>query len=186
MRRPIRGGGIRGRMWPFPISPGQGAAIGSVEAMTRTTTRVKGRDAARKRVLEKKDKLDAERRRREEQETDLAADFFLGCDDRERALAAVQAAEVKMGRVIEEMVGSLRLPYSRLVDLFELPETELKRMRQLAEAESSPAAGAVGRRREGTQPATVAEAATAMQPVAGVDPTRGRLADVSPLPAAGA
>ena len=49
---------------------------------------------------------------------------------------AVVTAEVAMGRVVDRMIGELRIRYPRAAQLLEMPEDELRRLRQLA-AESA-------------------------------------------------
>ncbi|UVS80596.1 hypothetical protein [Actinokineospora sp. UTMC 2448] len=100
--------------------------------MPATSTKVRAREDARKALLQRKEELDAEKRRRDERETELATDFLLGSQDRDTARAAEHAAEVEMGRAVDALVSDLRLQYARLADLLGQPESELKRLRQLA------------------------------------------------------
>lgn len=82
--------------------------------------------------MARQQKLNEERRRRDEQEIELAADYDLRRDDWETARAAVHAAELAMGGVVDALIGDLRIRYPRAAQLLDTPEDELKRLRQLA------------------------------------------------------
>ncbi|MGW5049728.1 hypothetical protein [Actinokineospora sp. NPDC004072] len=110
----------------------RGAVKAYIGQMAPTSTKVRAREAARRTLLQRKEELDAEKRRRDERETDLATDFLLGSQDRDTARAAERDAEVAMGRAVDALVTDLRLQYARLADLLGQPESELKRLRQLA------------------------------------------------------
>lgn len=100
--------------------------------MSRTSSKFKAREAARRIALERKQVEDAEQRQRDEQETELVTDFLLEGEDREQAQMAVNDIEVRMGKTVERLVGDLRIPYTRAAKLLREPEPELKRLRQLA------------------------------------------------------
>jgi len=100
--------------------------------MTTTTTRIKAREAARRIIQERKHALDAEKRRRDQAETDLAVDFHVQSEAREAARRAENAAEVDMGNVIDKLLGELQITYSRAAKLLGQPVDELRRLRQLA------------------------------------------------------
>ena len=100
--------------------------------MTATTTRIRAREVARRTVQERKHALDAELRRRDQAETDLATDFEVGCEAREAARRAEIAAEVDLGTIIDKLVGELQITYTRLSKLLDQPVEELRRLRQLA------------------------------------------------------
>lgn len=97
-----------------------------------TSAQVRRRQAARRNALERQQQLNEERRRRDELEIELAADFALSYEEYRAAQEAVAAAELVMGRVIDRMVGELRVRYQRAAQLLEVPEDELRRLRQLA------------------------------------------------------
>lgn len=90
------------------------------------------RTTARKAILDRKQRLDAEQRRREERETDLATDYLLACVERDRARETLRRSEAKIGHVIDTMLDELGVSYPRLTELLELSEPELKRLRKLA------------------------------------------------------
>jgi hypothetical protein len=97
-----------------------------------TSAQVRQRQAARRNALERQQQLNEERRRRDELEIELAADFALSYEESRAAQEAVAAAELAMGRLIDRMVGELRVRYQRAAQLLEVPEDELRRLRQLA------------------------------------------------------
>ncbi|OLF13486.1 hypothetical protein [Actinophytocola xanthii] len=86
--------------------------------------------------MERQRKLNEERRRRDEAEVELAADFAVWNEECAAARDAVVTAEVAMGRVVDRLIGELRVRYPRAAQLLEMPEDELRRLRQLA-AESA-------------------------------------------------
>jgi hypothetical protein len=110
--------------YPWPVSAGRNPG---------------NRATARKAVLERKERLDAEQRRREDRETDLATDYLLACVERDRARETLRRSEAKIGHVIDTMLDELGASYPRLTELLELSEPEIKRLRKLAR-ESAPAA----------------------------------------------
>lgn len=127
--------------------------------MAGTTTKVRGRTAARRNAVQRQQKLNAERARRDEQELDLAADFAVLSGEADVARAAVNAAELALGRVVDSLIGGLRIRYERAAVLLDTAEDELRRLRQLATdaaGEPTPAAtrpaGRTGRRTR-TRPA---------------------------------
>jgi hypothetical protein len=75
--------------------------------------------------------LNEERRRRDEAEVELAADFAVWNEECAAARDAVRVAELAMGRLIDRMIGELRIRYPRAAQLLEMPEDELRRLRQL-------------------------------------------------------
>jgi hypothetical protein len=97
-----------------------------------TSAQVRRRQAARKQALERQQKLNEERRRRDEQELELAAEFAVLMEECEAARSAVQAAEASMGRVVDSMIGELRIRYQRAARLLLSSEDELKRLRLVA------------------------------------------------------
>jgi hypothetical protein len=100
--------------------------------MTATSTQVRRRSAARRTVLARQEKLNAERRRRDDQELDLAADYAVLSEECDAARAAVHAAELALGRLVDTLIGELRIRYDRAAQLLDTPEDELKRLRQAA------------------------------------------------------
>lgn len=86
----------------------------------------------RRQALERQRKLNEERRRLDEAEADLAADFAVQQEECVVARDAMRAAELAMGRVVDRMIGELRIRYPRAAQLLEMPEDELRRLRQLA------------------------------------------------------
>jgi hypothetical protein len=98
--------------------------------MPPTSTKVKARQAAREKLEKRKEKLDAEQRLRDIRETDLAADFLISQGDRDAARRAQQEAEIAMGKAVDCLITELNLRYSRLAELLDQPEVELKRLRQ--------------------------------------------------------
>lgn len=105
----------------------------SAEALSpATSAQVRRRQAARRDALERQRKLNEERRRRDEAEVDLAAEFAVWNQECAVARDAVVTAEVAMGRVVDRMIGELRIRYPRAAQLLEMPEDELRRLRQLA------------------------------------------------------
>jgi hypothetical protein len=96
-----------------------------------TSAQVRRRQAARRRAVERQRQLNEERRQRDELELELAADFALSHEECVTAKESVQAAEVAMGRLVDRMIGELRLRYPRAAQLLEIPEDELRRLRQL-------------------------------------------------------
>jgi hypothetical protein len=99
-----------------------------------TSAQVRRRQAARRRAVERQRQLNEERRQRDELELELAADFALSHEEYLAAKDAVHAAEVAMGRLVDRMIGELRLRYPRAAQLLEIPEDELRRLRQVAAA----------------------------------------------------
>lgn len=97
-----------------------------------TSAQVRRRQAARRNALARQQRLNEERRRRDELEIELAADFTLANEECVAAREAVAAAELAMGRLVERMIGELRVRYPRAAELLEVPEDELRRLRQLA------------------------------------------------------
>lgn len=95
-----------------------------------TSTQVRRRHAARREALKRQQVLNEERRQRDELEVELAADFALVRQEWVEARAAVMAAELEMGRVVNRMID-LRVRYPRAAQLLEMPEDELRRLRQL-------------------------------------------------------
>lgn len=81
--------------------------------------------------MERQQKLNEERRRRDEEEIDLAADFALHADECAAARDAVYAAELAMGRLVDTLIGEWRVRYPRAAQLLDKPEDELRRLRQL-------------------------------------------------------
>lgn len=100
--------------------------------MTATTTQVRGRTAARRKALARLQKLNEERERRDAQELDLATAFALGTDEVIAARAAVRAAELALGQIVDTLIGELRIRYDRAAHLLDTPEDELRRLRQVA------------------------------------------------------
>jgi hypothetical protein len=108
--------------------------------MTATSTQVRQRSAARRTVLARQQKLNEERQRRDEQELDLAAEFAVLSEECAAARAAVHAAELALGRVVDTLIGGLRIRYDRAAQLLDTAEDELKRLRQVAaDATGNPA-----------------------------------------------
>lgn len=97
-----------------------------------TSAQVRRRQAARRNALARQQRLNEERRRRDELEIELAADFALADEECAAAREAVAAAELAMGHLVERMIGELRVRYPRAAELLEMPEDELRRLRQLA------------------------------------------------------
>lgn len=95
-----------------------------------TSTQVRRRLAARREAAKRQQVLNEERRQRDELEVELAADFALSHQEWVQARAAVAAAELEMGRVVNRMI-ELRVRYPRAAQLLEMPEDELRRLRQL-------------------------------------------------------
>jgi hypothetical protein len=89
--------------------------------------------------LERQQELNAERRRRDERELELAAEFAVLSEDCDAARAALTAAEVAMGRVVDGLIGELRVRYPRAAQLLQVPEEELRRLRLLSSEQVSPA-----------------------------------------------
>lgn len=81
--------------------------------------------------MERQQKLNEDRRRRDEEEIDLAADFALHAGDCAAARDAVYAAELAMGRLVDTLIGDWRVRYPRAAQLLDKPEDELRRLRQL-------------------------------------------------------
>jgi hypothetical protein len=107
-------------------------AVPGVAMSPATSVQVRRRQAMRRDALERQRKLNAERRRRDEAEVDLAADFAVWHEECAAARDAVRAAESAMGRVVDRMIGELRVRYPRAAQLLEVTEDELRRLRQLA------------------------------------------------------
>jgi hypothetical protein len=97
-----------------------------------TSAQVKRREAARKTALARQDSLEENKRRRDQQELDLAIEFLEAGDDRTNALRALRATEIRMGRAVDSLVGELRISYTRAATLLATPVAELKRLRHLA------------------------------------------------------
>jgi hypothetical protein len=95
-----------------------------------TSTQVRRRQAARREAAKRQQVLNEERRQRDELEVELAADFALFRQEWVEARAALAAAELEMGRVVNRMID-LRVRYPRAAQLLEMPEDELRRLRQL-------------------------------------------------------
>jgi hypothetical protein len=95
-----------------------------------TSTQVRRRQAARREAAKRQQVLNEERRQRDELEVELAADFALFRQEWVQARAALVAAELEMGRVVNRMID-LRVRYPRAAQLLEMPEDELRRLRQL-------------------------------------------------------
>ena len=129
-----------------------------VEAMSpATSAQVRRRQAVRRDALQRQQKLNEERRRRDEVEVELAADFALLNQEATAAQEAVIAAELAMGRVVDRMISELRVRYPRAAQLLEVSEDELRRLRHLAaESTPSPRMRGNGRKHDDTaeQPAT--------------------------------
>lgn len=131
-------------------------------AMAGTTTKVRGRTAARRNAVQRQQKLNEERARRDEKELDLAADFAVHSEEAEAARASVRAAELALGKVVDSLIGGLRIRYERAAVLLDTAEDELRRLRQLATdvtaAPTPPATQPAGRpgRRARTRPAVPA------------------------------
>lgn len=100
--------------------------------MPATTIQVRNRAAARRNALARQQKLNEERARRDAQEVDLAADFAVLSAECETARAAVRAAEISLGGIVDILIGELRIRYDRAAQLLDTDEDELKRLRQLA------------------------------------------------------
>jgi hypothetical protein len=105
-----------------------------------TSAQVKRREAARKTALARQDSLEENKRRRDQQELDLAIEFMEADDDRTNALRALRAAEIRMGHAVNTLIGELRISYSRAAHLLARPATELKRLRHLATQAATPPA----------------------------------------------
>ncbi len=112
-----------------------------------TSAQVKRREAARKTALARQDSLEENKRRRDQQELDLAIKFMEADDDRTNALRALRATEIRMGRTVDSLVGKLRISYTRAAQLLATPVAELKRLRHLAAEDDAP----------GDQPETAAD-----------------------------
>lgn len=97
-----------------------------------TSAQVRRRQAARKQALARQQKLNEERRRRDEQELEIAAEFAVLLEECDAARAALNDAEAAMGRLVDTLVGDLRVRYHRAAQLLVTPEDELKRLRQAA------------------------------------------------------
>jgi hypothetical protein len=109
--------------------------------MTTTARRTPERERRRKQVQDRKARVDADRLRRDELETEFAIDFDVGCDARDAALRAVAAAELAMGKVVDQLMGGeLRVSYARLAKVLDQPVDELRRLRQLASTAAEAAA----------------------------------------------
>jgi len=115
-----------------PTRPRRSLAKGMSVMSPATSAQVRRRQAARKQALARQQRLNEERRRRDEQELELAAEFAVLMEECEAARAAVQAAEASMGRVVESMIGELRIRYQRAAQLLATPEDELKRLRLIS------------------------------------------------------
>lgn len=96
-----------------------------------TSSQVRKRQAARRTALARQQKLNEERRRRDEDEIELAADFALHADECAAARDALYAAELAMGRLVDTLIGEWRVRYPRAAQLLDKPEDELRRLRQL-------------------------------------------------------
>jgi hypothetical protein len=141
-----------------------------------TTTQVRQRAAARRDALARQQKLNEERQRRDEQELDLAADFAVFSEECETARAAVRAAELALGRIVDTLIGGLRIRYERAAQLLDTTEDELKRLRQVAtggtDESAPPAIGASTRpvrRARGRPPRPPSPAPAARSPDADGD-----------------
>ena len=121
-----------------------------------TSAQVKRREAARKTALARQDSLEENKRRRDQQELDLAIEFMEADDDRTNALRALRATEIRMGRAVDTLVGKLRISYTRAAQLLATPVAELKRLRHLAAQADPPA--------DQAEPAAVVAAPTAGDP----------------------
>jgi hypothetical protein len=111
-----------------------------------TSAQVKRREAARKTALARQDSLEENKRRRDQQELDLAIEF-MEADDGTNALQALRATEIRMGHAVDSLVGKLRISYTRAAKLLATPVAELKRLRHLAAEDDAP----------GDQPETAAD-----------------------------
>ncbi|ALG06319.1 hypothetical protein [Kibdelosporangium phytohabitans] len=100
--------------------------------MARTSAKIRAREVKRRTALERKFTEDAAQRQRDEQETELVTDFLLDIDEQEQAQVALRQVEIRLGRTVEQLVGGLRITYTRASNLLCAPEQELKRLRQLA------------------------------------------------------
>ncbi len=104
-----------------------------------TSAQVKRREAARKTALARQDSLEENKRRRDQQELDLAIEFMEADDDRTNTLRAMRATEIRMGRAVDSLVGDLRISYTRAAKLLATPVAELKHLRHLAAEADTPA-----------------------------------------------
>lgn len=97
-----------------------------------SSTQVRRRQALRREALARQQRLNEERRRRDAQEVDVAADFAVALEEYSAARDAVAAAELAMGRLVDVLIGELRVRYQRAAQLLDVPEDELRRLRQLS------------------------------------------------------
>lgn len=102
-----------------------------------TSAQVKRRETARKTALARQDSLDEQRRRRDQQELDMAVAFMEAQDDRTHAEQAIHAAEIRMGQAVDTLIGELRISYARAAQLLARPVAELRRLRHLATEDHS-------------------------------------------------
>jgi chromosome segregation ATPase len=116
-----------------------------------TTIQVRNRAAARRNALARQQKLNEERARRDAQELDLAADFAVVSAECDTARAAVRAAEVSLGRIVDTLIGELRIRYDRAATLLDTAEDELKRLRQVATDSTSDPGPATTRPQSGSR-----------------------------------
>jgi hypothetical protein len=105
---------------------------------TRKPSPTRRREAARRDTLKEKEILDAERRRKDEQETDYGIDFRIYKAEREDARNAVDNAEIAMGRAVHGLIGDLGIAYTRASKLLAEKPDELKRLRKLATDATEP------------------------------------------------
>jgi hypothetical protein len=111
-----------------------------------TSAQIRRRQALRREALVRQRHLNEQRRLRDEAEIDLTADFALLAQESAAAREAASAAELAMGRVVDRMIGELKVRYPRAAQMLEMPEEELRRLRQLTTGSQATTPGVRGRR----------------------------------------
>jgi hypothetical protein len=100
--------------------------------VTTTSKRLAARATARQRQA----KANEDQRHREQTELDRATDFEVARMRRDNAAATVIAHEIEMGRQVDILLG-LGNSVQRVAELIGEPEPEIKRLRKLADGDSS-------------------------------------------------
>jgi hypothetical protein len=132
-----------------------------------TSAQVRRRQAARRKALARQQELNEERRRRDEHELEIAAEFAVLLEECDAARAAQSNAEKEMGRLVDTLIGDLRIRYHRASQLLVTSEEELKRLRQVAaDLTTAQPDSELGRR--------AATSRTSGQPVANRAPHQGQ------------
>lgn len=99
--------------------------------------------AARKRAMEAKAKLDAERAARDALELEKITDFYAATDRRDAAAAAVEAAQRDVEAAVMSLV-ELGKTVSEVAVVTELEPSEVRRIKRAVKARATTATAAAG------------------------------------------